>query len=125
MRLDSVPMMDPGGPHYGGNTDLIVNQDDLGAVGHDAFELFNRLEKDGKHARKESGEAAGNLMGNSFELGIALDEVNATWDNQLSSLLDACAHISNHLDYTAKSHKAEDEWIAASMPVSKINDILH
>nr|WSW42395.1 hypothetical protein OG296_04210 [Streptomyces sp. NBC_01001]WSW63163.1 hypothetical protein OG513_33875 [Streptomyces sp. NBC_00998] len=35
----------------------------------------------------------------------------------MKTLLQACAHISNHLDYTKKSSKANDEWIGAQLRI--------
>ncbi|MFE3602512.1 hypothetical protein ACFXP3_38690 [Streptomyces sp. NPDC059096] len=43
--------------------------------------------------------------------------MNKTWETQVKTLLQACAHISNHLDYTKKSNKAHDEWIDAQLRV--------
>ncbi|MET9426561.1 hypothetical protein [Streptomyces sp. NPDC003036] len=43
--------------------------------------------------------------------------MNTTWETQVKSLLQACAHISNHLDYTRASRKADDEWIGAQMRI--------
>ncbi|MFJ3722845.1 hypothetical protein ACIPYQ_09780 [Streptomyces sp. NPDC090045] len=39
-------------------------------------------------------------MKKDFALGAALSTVADKWHDQLGTLLDACAHISNHLDYT-------------------------
>ncbi|CUM37738.1 hypothetical protein BN2537_4441 [Streptomyces venezuelae] len=36
----------PGGPGGNGQADLVVNQDDLGAVGHEAFVLHSQLQKE-------------------------------------------------------------------------------
>ncbi|MDT0544360.1 MULTISPECIES: hypothetical protein [Streptomyces] len=60
-----------GGEDGGKASDLIVHQDDLGAVGHEAFVLHGELQM--------------------------------------------CAHISNHLDHSKKSHANDDELIAASL----------
>ncbi|MEU7607462.1 hypothetical protein [Streptomyces sp. NPDC041003] len=46
-------------------------------------------------------------MKKDFALGAALSTVADKWHDQLGTLLDACAHISNHLDYTQNAH-AED-----------------
>nr|WP_243460088.1 hypothetical protein [Streptomyces sp. M54] len=35
----------------------------------------------------------------------------------MKTLLQACAHISNHLDYTKASRKSDDEWIETQLRV--------
>jgi len=42
----------------GGTAELSVRADDLGLVGNDAFELRERLNKDGRHAQTSTPEAA-------------------------------------------------------------------
>ncbi|RDG38596.1 hypothetical protein [Streptomyces corynorhini] len=131
MRLNGLPAMDPGGPRYpasGGTApapDYVVQRDDLGAIGHDAFLLFNGMESGGKHAKVESEAAAAALKAENFAMGAALATVNKTWETQVKSLMQACAHISNHLDYTAKSSKQDDEWIETDLKrisVSKLSE---
>ncbi|WMX46790.1 hypothetical protein [Streptomyces roseicoloratus] len=117
-RLNQLPA-DPGG---GGGADLGVKQDHLGAVGHAAHELHGRLLKDGNHARNDTSGAATDLSNNGFRSGSALATVQETWGSQLGTLLDACAHISNHLDYSAAAHARDDEEIKAALAVSKINE---
>ncbi|MCQ8194591.1 hypothetical protein [Streptomyces rugosispiralis] len=114
--------------------DLVVNQDDLGRVGHEAYMLHGRLKKAGDITRgaKDDGstaKAATVLSSHHFTMGDALTTTAMMWNDQLKTLLQACAHISNHLDYTKKSHSNEDAKIAASMarrdggamPVSEIS----
>lgn len=48
------------------------------------------------------------------------------WDTQVTTLKQACAHISNHLEYSAKTNQATDQWIETSLKslsASKINDL--
>ncbi|MFC7793088.1 hypothetical protein [Streptomyces cinereoruber] len=135
MRLNQA---DGGGPAPAkGSADYVVEDDDLGEIGHAAFGLFNGLESGGKHANAGSEAAGTSLKGDGFDCGAALSEVNETWERQVKTLLQACAHISNHLDYTKKSAKADDDWIHAQLlsaapappgvnptvPASKINDL--
>ncbi|MFC0843212.1 hypothetical protein ACFH04_05565 [Streptomyces noboritoensis] len=40
-------------------------------------------------------------------------------------LLDACAQISNHLDYSVKSSSQDDHFIAAQLDLAKISEYLH
>ena len=51
------------------------------------------------------------------------------WTSQVKSVLQACAHISNHLDYSKKLHAHDDTRIAADLsgrtgpvPVSVLNE---
>ncbi|MFI8520884.1 hypothetical protein ACIGEZ_24105 [Streptomyces sp. NPDC085481] len=100
-----------------GSADYVVEDDDLGEIGHAAYGLFNGLEPAGKHANTASETAGTSLKGDGFDSGAALTEVNRTWGTQVKTLLQACAHISNHLDYTKKSTKADDDWIAAQLRI--------
>ncbi|WP_234433475.1 hypothetical protein [Streptomyces sp. NRRL WC-3549] len=122
-----------------GTADYVVPDDELGDIGHAAYGLFNGLESAGKHANTASRTAGTSLKGEGFDLGAAFTEVNRTWETQVKTLLQACAHISNHLNYTKKSSKADDDWIEAqlriigpvapgadaSVPASQINKYFH
>ncbi|WP_225801549.1 hypothetical protein [Streptomyces sp. NK15101] len=119
MRLNQVAP-EPGGG--GGSADLSVDQDKLGAIGSAAYALHGRLVKDGNHARANTTEAATHLKGHDFLTGSAMAAVQETWDSQLKTLLDACANISNHLDYSAASHAKEEEDIKAALAASKIDE---
>ncbi|MFF5427209.1 MULTISPECIES: hypothetical protein [unclassified Streptomyces] len=117
MRLNQVAPESGGS----GNADLSVDQDKLGAIGSAAYALHGRLAKDGKHAETSTGEAATQLSGNGFLTGSAMSTVQRTWSSQLSTLLDACANISNHLDYSAASHAKEEQDIKAALAASRID----
>ncbi|AXK37581.1 hypothetical protein DVA86_23345 [Streptomyces armeniacus] len=99
----------------GGGQDLSVHDDELGALGNMAHELHGRLSTDGEHAKKVSGEAASSLKGDGFDTGSALGELNEAWKTKLATLLEACAHISNHLDYSRAAHKKDEDTIATNM----------
>ncbi|MFF3750007.1 hypothetical protein ACFYYH_06005 [Streptomyces sp. NPDC002018] len=99
-----------GGPIPEG--DLKVTQSDLAAIGDEAFKLYRRLDTDGDHAKQSSYEAA-TAMKDDFALGSALSTVTDTWNSQVDTLLEACAHISNHLDYSKNAH-ADDEYYIAT-----------
>ncbi|MEU8523251.1 hypothetical protein [Streptomyces sp. NPDC048577] len=134
MRLNQLP----GGPGGGGQADLVVNQDDLGGVGHEAFVLHSQLHRAadiaGAGAAKEGAgstmQAASALKGSGFALGDELQTTVSIWTSQVKSVLQACAHISNHLDYSKKAHAEEDAAIAASLrnrdgsavPVSRLTE---
>ncbi|WP_327414140.1 hypothetical protein [Streptomyces sp. NBC_01233] len=130
MRLNSAPAYDPGGTgEYGGGpgtADYIVHADDLGRIGHDAYQLFNGMDGAGKHAKAGSEAAATGLKGSGFDMGGALAELNGVWDTQVTTLKQACAHISNHLEYSASSNQATDQWIETglkSLSASRINEL--
>ncbi|MFD4023978.1 hypothetical protein ACFWRV_10725 [Streptomyces sp. NPDC058576] len=122
----------------GGQGDLVVTQDDLGAVGHDAFVLHGRLGRQGDIAGAGAGkdgtgttmQAAASLKTHSFATGPVLELAVELWTTRTKTLLQACAHISNHLDFTKKSHAQDDADIAASfrgrdgspVPVSRLNE---
>ncbi|MEU9858740.1 hypothetical protein [Streptomyces sp. NPDC047974] len=55
--------------------------------------------------------------GRRLRRGRAPSEVNKTWETQVRTLLQACAHISNHLNFTKKSAQADDDWIAAQVRI--------
>jgi hypothetical protein len=119
----------------GGGQDLVVYQDDLGAVGHDAHLLFEGLSEKadiaGAGADKEgagsSAQAAASLTSHGFEMGAALKSTVEIWTSQVDSVRQACAHISDHLDFTKKRHTADDAKIGSvirgeAVPVSRLNE---
>ncbi|THA85871.1 hypothetical protein E6U81_05895 [Streptomyces sp. A0592] len=118
MRLNQVTS-GPGG----GQADLVVHQNDLGEVGHEAFLLHGQLQKQADIAGagadgSGSGStlrAAASLKTAGFSLGGELETTVSVWTSQVKTVLQACAHISNHLDYSKKAHAADDEAIAASL----------
>jgi hypothetical protein len=111
--------------------DVKVNYEDLGAIGHEAYVLHGQLRTDGDIARESSFKAATVLSENHFGVGSELSTAAELWNSKLNTLLQACAHISNHLDYSSKTHAQEDADIAATMkrrdgsplPASQINDL--
>lgn len=117
MRVNGAPA-GPGGS----GADLRVRQDKLGEIGGAAYDLHRRLQTDGNHAKASTSEAATMMTTNNFQTGAALRTVHDTWDSQLRTLINACAHISNHLDYSAATHAKDDEEVKASLSVSKISE---
>jgi hypothetical protein len=95
--------------------DLTVNQGDLAKIGEHAFTLYNDLWNKGRRAVPSSDKAAGDLTRQGFALGGGLQHVSTRWDEQLSSLRDACAHISNHMSVTKKLHTGDDHYIRRQM----------
>ncbi|MFF5564370.1 hypothetical protein ACFY7Z_03645 [Streptomyces sp. NPDC012623] len=112
-------------PARGGDADLVVSRDDLGAIGHDAYVLHSKLSRDGDHARPSTFNVAISLTNDGFTSGPALLKLHDRWSTQHRTLLDACAQISNHLDYSKASHKKDDDRIAGDLTrVSVLNEYI-
>ncbi|MEU9711848.1 hypothetical protein AB0E21_25060 [Streptomyces sp. NPDC047967] len=122
MQINSAPAEAGGGS---GAPDLVVNRDDLGAIGNDAYELRTRLSKDGDHTRPATFDAAIALTNGNFASGSAVLKVHDLWQKHLKTLLDSCAHISNHLDYTKAQHAKDDVKIGGDLaPISKLSEYM-
>ncbi|MFI6943406.1 hypothetical protein ACIBI4_29415 [Streptomyces sp. NPDC050418] len=106
-RLDDPPL-----PDGSGVGDLKVKHQDLAKIGDHAHALYDRLWKEARVAVPSSDSAAGDLTKQGFALGSALQRVSSRWEEQLKSLMDACAHINNHLAITDKQHRTDDDYIA-------------
>lgn len=110
MRLNQL---EPGGgapapERYG---DLRVGQADLARIGRKAFGLYNDLWDKGRRAVPSSESAAGALSRGGFALGGGLRQVATRWDEQMASLREACAHISNHMTVSKKLHAGDDHYV--------------
>ncbi|MBX9395738.1 hypothetical protein K4749_19570 [Streptomyces sp. TRM72054] len=133
-QLNQAPTQ---GPSTGGKPDLVVRQDDLGAVGHDAFVLHGDLVKkvdiagagmNSDHAGS-THQAASALSKSNFTMGDELMTTLSVWESQVKAVRQACAHISNHLDFSKKLHANDDAEIGAvimrrdgsEMPVSELD----
>ncbi|WP_326827509.1 hypothetical protein [Streptomyces sp. NBC_01751] len=124
MRLNGVGDGKAGqsGPN---SPDLSVNQDNLGAVGHDAYGLRTQLSTEGDCARPSTFDAAIALTNGNFSSGSALLKVHDRWNSHMKTLLDACAQISDHLNYTKAAHAKDDVQIGGDLiSVSKLNEYL-
>jgi hypothetical protein len=122
----------------GGTSDLVVHQDDLGAVGHEANLLYDDVKSQADIAAAGAGQgsagstmqAAATLKSHGFQTGSALETTVEMWTSQVKAVLQACAHISDHLDFTQKLHAGDDAKIGAvlrgrdgsAMPVSQLNE---
>ncbi|TQE37534.1 hypothetical protein Sipo8835_07575, partial [Streptomyces ipomoeae] len=70
------------------------------------------------------------LKSHNFQMGGALETTVEIWSSQVKSVLQACAHISNHLDFSKKLHANDDAKIATvieadnglTMPASRLNE---
>ncbi|MFI5805551.1 hypothetical protein [Streptomyces sp. NPDC051561] len=87
-------------------------------MGGDAYALFQRLGREGRGPVAASAKAAGDLKGQGFALGGGLHRVQERWGQQVRSLVDACAHVAQRMDFTGKVHR-EDE-LAVHRVVSSI-----
>ncbi|MFD9717556.1 hypothetical protein [Streptomyces sp. NPDC059076] len=115
---------EPGGTgNAGGGPDLMVTQDDLGAVGSEAFRLHDLLGKkadiagagSNKSGAGPTAQAAKECADRQLSMGSELLVTLSLWDTQVKTVLQMCAHISNHLNYTKKSHADEEAEIEASL----------
>ncbi|MEU3700904.1 hypothetical protein AB0E82_01310 [Streptomyces anulatus] len=121
MQINSAPAQGGGE----GSADLVVYRDDLGAIGNDAYELRTKLSKDGDHARPATFDAAIALTNGNFASGSAVLKVHDFWQTHLKTLLDSCAHISNHLDYTKALHSKDDVKIGGDLSsISKLSEYM-
>ncbi|MEV5429534.1 hypothetical protein [Streptomyces sp. NPDC052701] len=105
-----------GGPSLPGKYgDLKVSNDGLTKIGKAAHELYDRLWGEARVAVPSSDLAAADLSKQGFALGAGLEHVSNRWEEQLKSLMDACAHISNHMRVTKKLHVGDEGYIQRRM----------
>ncbi|MET9370186.1 hypothetical protein [Streptomyces griseoflavus] len=123
VRINSTPA--DGGRGGGGGKDLVVSRDDLGAIGSDAYDLLGRLAKEGDIARPATFDAATALTNGNFVSGSAVLKVHDFWGTHLKTLLDACAQISNHLDYSKAQHDKNEARIEGELTrISLLTDYM-
>ncbi|WP_424861828.1 hypothetical protein [Streptomyces sp. MMS24-I29] len=107
----------------GSEADLVVHQDDLGAVGSEAFRIHGELRKRSdiagagmdKSGAGTTAQAATELQAQNFGAGAELYATLEVWTSQVKTVLQMCAHISNHLDFSKKAHAKDEAEIAASL----------
>jgi hypothetical protein len=118
MQLNHV---DGGGGTYGPYVlpskygDLVVKNTEIQAIGTSAHELYNQLWDKARVAIPNSNSAATDLSNQGFALGAGLKHVSDRWEEQLKSLMDACAQISNHMRVTKQLHAGDDVYIQRQM----------
>ncbi|WP_405619839.1 hypothetical protein [Streptomyces sp. NBC_00076] len=118
MQLNGVPDGDGTyGPYVvpSQTGDLKVGHGDLAKIGKSAHELYNQLWDKARVSISSSDSAASNLSKQGFALGSGLQHVSNRWDEQLKSLMDACAQISNHMQTTKKVHAGDEHYIQRQM----------
>ncbi|MFK0169148.1 hypothetical protein ACIQU5_10115 [Streptomyces sp. NPDC090306] len=108
---------DPGGgaPLPSSTGDLKVSQHDLTEIGSRAHTLYDHLWDRARLDNTSIDSAANDLTAQGFALGAGLTHVSVRWDQQLKSLLDACAQISNHMQVTKKIHAGDEAYIQREM----------
>ncbi|WP_018549201.1 hypothetical protein [Streptomyces sp. LaPpAH-108] len=117
-RLNSAP---DGGGTYGPYVvpsrtgDLRVGHADLAGLGKNAHELYDQLWDKARVSGPSSNTAAGDLSSQGFALGGGLRHVSDRWEEQLKSLMDACAQISNHMRTTKRIHAGDESYIQRQM----------
>ncbi|WP_432054520.1 hypothetical protein [Streptomyces sp. bgisy022] len=128
-QLNAVaPDTGPGGG--GGAPDLVVHDDQLGKLGNMAYDLRERLAVDGDLARPSTFTASIDLFNDGLDMGSALTALHDAWNTKSGTLKEACAHISNHLDFTRAQHGKDEEHVVTGMrnatgdlmTVSRINE---
>ncbi|GAA3800276.1 hypothetical protein [Streptomyces chiangmaiensis] len=115
MQLNQLPADSGGGSVPSQTGDLKVSQHDLTRIGSQAHTLYNQLWDKARLSNTAVDSAASNLTKQGFALGSGLQHVSNKWDTQLNSLLDACAHISNHMQVTKKIHTGDEAYIQRQM----------
>ncbi|MGW0792550.1 hypothetical protein ACWD04_31115 [Streptomyces sp. NPDC002911] len=106
---DSGPGPAPTTP--GSTGDLSVNQQDLSKIGSHAHTLYDQLWDQARLDNTSVDKAASDLVSQGFALGSGLQHVSNRWSTQLNTVLDACAHISNHMQVTKKIHNGDEAYI--------------
>ncbi|WP_225831628.1 hypothetical protein [Streptomyces sp. NK08204] len=115
MQLNSIPA-EPGGGGTGAYGDLKVHDKDLAAVGNAARELHKDFGDVSDRARLSSMSVVDSMKkSDGFQLGEAMDHVAVHWVDQAQSLLDATAHIANHLHVTQSIHAKDEVYIAGTI----------
>ncbi|MFF4233774.1 hypothetical protein [Streptomyces sp. NPDC001820] len=128
MQLNQVPA--DGGGGSGGGSDLVVHDDELGKLGNMAYDLREKFRVDADHARPSTFTASIDLFNDGLDMGSALTELHDAWNTQQQTLKEACAHISNHFDFSRAQHAKDDVRIQTGMrnaagdllTVSRINE---
>jgi hypothetical protein len=118
MRLNQLDPGDgspgsAGGPSSYG--DLKVPNASLTKISTSAHGLYNQLWDKARVATAPSDTAASDLSRQGFALGGGLQTISTRWEEQLKSLMDACAQISNHLQVSKKIHAGDDHYIERQM----------
>ncbi|MGW2080416.1 hypothetical protein ACWCOW_26330 [Streptomyces sp. NPDC001939] len=131
MQLNQLPA-EGGGGGGSSDADLVVHDDQLGKLGNMAYDLREKFRVDSDFARPSTFTASVDLFNDGLDMGSALLELHDAWNTQTQTLKEACAHISNHLDFTRAQHAKDGVHIQTGMKdaaghlmtVSRINDYM-
>ncbi|MFJ8847183.1 hypothetical protein ACIRFF_30290 [Streptomyces cyaneofuscatus] len=121
MQLNQVAPERSGGG--GDNGDLIVHNDVLGALGNLAYGLRQQFSTASDHARQNTFDASIQLFNDGLDMGSALTELHDAWNTKSGTLKQACAHISNHLDYSRAEHAKDEVKIVTDMRTADGDDL--
>lgn len=117
MRLNQLPV----GPGGRVGQDLVVHDNVLGKLGNMAYDLRERFRVDSDHARQATFDASVELGNDGLDTGSALTELHDAWNSKAKVLKDACAHISNGLDFARSQHAKDEDKVATSIKASAIS----
>ncbi|MFF2538435.1 hypothetical protein [Streptomyces cyaneofuscatus] len=120
MQLNQVAPERGGGS--GDNGDLIVHND-VGALGNLAYGLRQQFSTASDHARQNTFDASIQLFNDGLDMGSALTELHDAWNTKAGTLKQACAHISNHLDYSRAEHAKDEVKIVTDMRTADGDDL--
>ncbi|WP_306300604.1 hypothetical protein [Streptomyces sp. NRRL B-24572] len=92
-------------------------------MGHEAYVLHEQLREgadiagvgSGKNGEGSTVQAANELSSRHMTMGSELLTTLSVWDSQVKTVLQMCAHISNHLDYSKRSYAQNDKHIEDSL----------
>ncbi|MFT9785272.1 hypothetical protein ACMZ5E_03380 [Streptomyces rhizosphaericola] len=121
LRLNQVAS--EGGGGGGDQGDLVVHNDVLGALGNLAYGLRQQFSTASDHARQNTFDASVQLFNDGLDMGSALTELHDAWITKSGTLKQACAHISNHLDYSRAERAKDEVKIATDMRTADGDDL--
>ncbi|MGH4033908.1 hypothetical protein ACQB60_33815 [Actinomycetota bacterium Odt1-20B] len=122
MQLNQLPA--ERGDGSGGDKDLVVHDNELGRLGNMAYDLRERFRGDSDFARQATFDASIELFNDGLDTGSALTELHDAWNSKTGVLKDACAHISNGLDFARSQHAKDEDEVAAAIKASTISRYL-
>lgn len=102
-------------PRISGGDGFTVEPGVLKQIAEAAGDIQERTLKDGVHAEDYTNAAAAALKGENFDLGGALEKAFRTWQSQIDTLAQACAHIEGSLAAAAGEYEKTDAETELSM----------
>ncbi|WP_199551635.1 hypothetical protein [Streptomyces sp. N35] len=124
-QLNQLPAEGGGGSGGGGGgKDLVVRDNELGKLGNLAYDLRERFRTDSDLARPSTFDASIELFNDGLDTGSALTELHDAWNSKTRTVKEACAHISNGLDFARSQHAKDDVKIETAIKSSVIESYL-